>query len=204
MNFKNAGFKPAIHWYNTRRGHNMKIIKWILIVIVLLIIALAAFLWYLGVFSTPKVVEQKIGPFTLVYEEYTGPYSGSGTVMARISRELKAEGISISRGFGIYLNNPNTTVPDQLKSDLGFILENKDLARVKDLKKKFKVMKWEAKDCLVAEFPLRNDLSYMVGPMKAYPELNKAIKAGGYKMGGCLEIYDMPAMKILFVFEIIK
>ncbi len=182
----------------------MKIIKWILIVIVLLVIALAAFLWYLGVFSTPKVVEQKIGPFTLVYEEYTGPYSGSGTVMARISRELKAEGVSISRGFGIYLNNPNTTVPDQLKSDLGFILENKDLARVKDLKKKFKVMKWDAKDCLVAEFPLRNDLSYMVGPMKAYPELNKAIKAGGYKMGGCLEIYDMPAMKILFVFEIKK
>ncbi|HTY13918.1 MAG TPA: GyrI-like domain-containing protein [Candidatus Omnitrophota bacterium] len=182
----------------------MKILKWALIVIVVIVIALAVFLWYMGAFSAPKVTERKIGPFLLAYEEYTGPYSGIEAVMKRVDLALTAQGIKASRGFGIYLNDPNTTSPDQLRSELGYVIEEKDQALANKLGKEIKLTKWAAKNCLVAEFPLRNNLSYMIGPMKAYPELSKAFKAKNYKMGGCMELYDMPAGKIFFIFEIAK
>lgn len=187
-----------------QEGIKMKILKWILIVIVFLVLSLAAFLVYLGVFSTPQVTEQKVGPYTLVYEEYTGPYSNSGQVVGKVFNALKAEGIITVKGFGVYLDNPAVTASDKTRSYLGCVLEDRDLAKVSQLEKKFKVMQWKPTDCLVAEFPIRNNLSYMIGPMKVYPELNKAMTAKGYKTGSCMELYDIPAMKIFYLFEIVK
>jgi len=182
----------------------MKILKWLLIIVLVLALALLAFLWYMGVFSTPKVTEMQMGPYTLVYEEYTGSYSSVGKVLTRVYQGVKAEGVEPTMGFGMYLNNPNNTDPTKLRSNLGCIIGEKDLKQVYKLRKKFKVALFKKTNCLVAEFPIRNDLSYMVGPLKVYPELNKVLKEKNYKMGNCLEIYDMPAKKILFVFEIKK
>lgn len=182
----------------------MKILKWLLITVLVLALALVAFLWYMGVFSTPKVTEMQMGPYTLVYEEYTGPYSSVGPIMDRVYKGVKAEGIETTKGFGIYLNNPNNTDPSKLQSHLGCIIETKDLNQVYKLRKKFKVAIFRKANCLVAEFPIRNNLSYMVGPLKVYPEMNKALAAKNYKMGNCMELYDMPAKKIFFIFEIAK
>jgi hypothetical protein len=182
----------------------MKVLKWLLIVIVVLVLVVLGWLAYMGVFTTPKVSVQKIGPYTLVYEEYTGPYSGSGPVIGRVYSALKADGIETRKGFGIYLNDPKNTTPDQLRSLLGCVLEEKDLGKAGQLRKQFKVSRWAAADCLVAEFPIRNNLSYMIGPLKVYPALNKELNARGWKMGACLELYDMPAKKILFIFQIAK
>jgi len=182
----------------------MKFLKWLLIVIVALLLLTAAFLAYLGVFSAPKVTEQPVGPYTLVYEEYTGPYSGAGPVIKKVYDGCAAEGVVTLKGFGIYFNDPKTTTPDKLKSYLGCVLEEKDLKAARQLRPKFKIMTWPKSNCLVAEFPLRNDLSYMIGPLKAYPELNKALNSKGYKMTSCMELYDIPAKKILFIFQVKK
>lgn len=183
----------------------MKILRWILIILAVLIMALLAFLWYMGVFATVKVTEQKVGPYMLVYEKYVGPYSNTGQILQKVYGALKKEGITTTKGFGIYLNNPNQTSPDKLESEIGCVLENKDLNRVGELKKKkFLVKKWEEQNCLVVELPIRNNLSYMIGPFKAYPELNKALNAKKYKMTGCLELYDMAAMKTFYIFAIAK
>lgn len=182
----------------------MKILKWILIILVIMIMAVAAFLAYMGVFSPIKLVEARIGPYTLVYEEYVGPYSGVGPVLKKVYTDLKADGIETSKAFGIYLNDPNATAPDKLKSYLGCVLEAKDLGRAKELGKKYQVMQWELKDCLVAEFPIRNDLSYMFGPLKVYPHLDRVLSEKGYEMNSCMELYDMPAKKIFFIFGVDK
>lgn len=185
-------------------GKIMKIIKWSLIVLVVLVLLAAAWLAYMGVFSTPKVTRQKIGPYTLVYEEYTGPYSDTGKVIKRVYDSCTAVGVVTSKGFGIYLNNPKMTEPDKLQSEIGCVLEEKDLDKAGLLQKKFKVKVWPASDCLVAEFPIRNDLSYMIGPLKVYPELNKALAAEKAKLGAAMELYDVPAKKILYIFQIAK
>jgi len=182
----------------------MKILKWLLIVVLVIVLLFVGFLAYMGYFSTPKVTEQKIGPYTLVYEEYVGPYSNTGKVLTKVYNALKADKIETTKGFGIYLNDPKSTTPDKLHSLVGCVLEKKDEKKAWQLRKKYKVMTWKAKNCLVTEFPIKNDLSYMIGPMKAYPELNKAMQDKKVKLGACMELYDLPAKKTLFIFEVIK
>jgi hypothetical protein len=182
----------------------MKILKWSLIILAVLIIALLGYLAYLGVFSALKVTEQKIGPYTLAYAEYMGPYSGSGPILTQVNSSLKKDGIECLKGFGIYYDDPKQVAADKLRSKLGCIIDAKDLAKFSKVSRKYKVMNWPARGCLVAEFPIRNNLSYMIGPMKAYPELNKALKEKGYKMGAVMELYDMPDKKILYIMVIAK
>jgi hypothetical protein len=182
----------------------MKIIKWFLIVLVALVLVIAAWLAYMGIFSTPKVTVQKIGPYTLVYEEYVGSYSNTGKVLQRVYDGCTLEGVKTEKGFGIYLNNPKMTDPSKLQSEIGCVLEAKDLGKARLLRRKFKVKVWQASDCLVAEFPIRNNLSYMIGPFKVYPELNKAMAARKAKLGACMELYDVPAKKTLFIFQLVK
>ncbi|MFA5113902.1 MAG: GyrI-like domain-containing protein [Candidatus Margulisiibacteriota bacterium] len=182
----------------------MKIIKWGLIVIVALVLIVAAWLAYMGVFSTPKVTVQKVGPYTLVYEEYVGPYSNTGKVIQRVYDGCTLEGVMTEKGFGIYLNDPKMVDQNKMRSEIGCVLEAKDFGKARQLRKKFKIKTWRASDCLVAEFPIRNNLSYMIGPFKAYPELNKAMNAKKAELGACMELYDMPARKTLYIFQLAK
>jgi len=182
----------------------MKLLKWLLVIFLVLVVALLAFLAYLGVFSTPKVTEQQVGPYTLVYEDYIGPYSNTGQVLSKVYNALKKDGIVTLKGFGIYLNDPKTTTPDKLRSQIGCVLEENDLGRARVLRKKYKIMTWKKTNCLVAEFPIRNNLSYMIGPLKVYPVMNKAMQAKGAKLEACLELYDLPAQKTLFIFKLAK
>jgi hypothetical protein len=85
------------------------------------------------------------------------------------------------------------------------VLGAKDLGKVALLKKKkFNVVNIEKQKSMVAKFPLRNALSYAIGPTKGYPALMKHMKEKGYKMAVPYEIYDMAAGKILYIMEIVK
>ncbi|MFA4906051.1 MAG: hypothetical protein WC645_06075 [Candidatus Margulisiibacteriota bacterium] len=174
----------------------MKILKWLLIILAVLIIALLGYLAYLGAFSSLKVTEMKMGPYVLVYEDYMGPYSGIGPVLNRVNASLKQKGIESSKGFGIYLDDPKLVKADKLRSKLGFIIEAKDRSKVG---KQVKLMNWPTKMCLVTELPIRSNLSYMIGPMKAYPALAQYAKDKSIKISQAMEIYDMPAKKIFFI-----
>lgn len=182
----------------------MKILKWSLIVLLVLIVALLGYLSYLGVFSALKVTEQKIGPYTLAYAEYMGPYSGTGPTLTKVYNSLKQDGVECSKGFGIYFDDPKQVAADKLRSKLGCVIEAKDLAKFSKVSRKYKVMKWPAKNCLVTEFPIRSNLSYMIGPLKAYPAIMKYTKEKGIQSSLALEIYDMQTKKILYIMEIAK
>ncbi|MBI5699024.1 hypothetical protein HZC35_01775 [Candidatus Saganbacteria bacterium] len=179
----------------------MKILKWSLISLAILIVALLGYLAYLGAFSSLKVAEMKMGPYVLVFEDYMGPYSGIGPVLNRVNASLKEVGIESSKGFGIYLDDPKLVKADKLRSKLGFIIEAKDQSQVG---KRYKVMKWPAQNCLTAELPIRSNLSYMIGPLKAYPAFAQYAKEKGIKTSQAMEIYDMPARKIFFIMVIAK
>jgi hypothetical protein len=56
---------------------------------------------------------------------------------------------------------------------------------------------------LVAVLPIRNVMSYMFGPMKAYPAIMKYAKVKQVLLGDVsYEIYDMPNKKIYYVFQV--
>lgn len=182
----------------------MKILKWFLIVLVILVLIAAGFLGYLGLLSEPKVSEMKTGPYTLVYEDFVGPYSQTGPIIARVYQAVKAAGFETLNGLGLYFDDPRKVAANQLRSQVGVVIENKDLAKFAKVSRKFKVKKIPQTDSIVVEFPIRNNLSYMLGPIKGYPALTSWAKAKGYKMARPFEFYDLPGKKILFIMEIVK
>ncbi|MFA6169637.1 MAG: hypothetical protein WC772_02560 [Candidatus Margulisiibacteriota bacterium] len=183
----------------------MKVVKIILWIVAILLVAIVGWLYYMGFFSTLKVTEKAVGPYTLVYEDYTGPYSNTGPVVQAVFDRLAKDGIKPIDGFGIYLDDPSKVKASQLRSQVGCVLADKDLKAFKKVAKKYKVLKLAKMMGITTEFPIKNNLSYMIGPMKAYPAIMKYMtekKIANEQIGTCLEYYDMAGMKITFVFQL--
>lgn len=181
----------------------MSTIKIILFVFLGLIILVVGYLGYLGMFSKPVAAEQKIGPYTFVYEEFIGPYKDSGSVFEKVYNVLKENGIESTKGIGVYFDDPAKVEAEKLRSHCGAIIEEKDYNKLAQLEGLLKKGNLAQKDSIVVEFPKKGILSYMIGPMKCYPILAKYAKEKGYNISDKgIEIYDEPAKKIYFIFQI--
>ncbi len=177
----------------------MKIGKWLLIVVAVVVVLGAGYLTYLGYFSSPKPYETKTGPYVIAYESFVGPYSKTGPVFASVYDALEAVGVKGRLGIGIYYDDPARVPADKLRSDCGMVLEKGDLAK---LKGKFNIKVLPKTDSVIVEFPIRNTLSYAIGPMKAYPILMRYAREKNYKTAGAYELYDEINRKIYFVMAI--
>jgi hypothetical protein len=177
----------------------MKLITIILIIIAVIILLITLGFAYMGMFSKLEIKEQPMGPYILVYERFVGPYEKTGAVFDKVTKNLKAEGITTTRGLGIYFDNPKITPKDKLRSECGNIIEKKDLDKLIKIKNKFNIKKIPKNDSLVIEFPIRNTLSYMLGPIKCYPALVKYANKKNFNIKNTYEIYDVPNKKTYFV-----
>ena len=182
----------------------MKWLKWLLIIIVVLVVLLFGYLWYLGMFIEPKAYEAKTGPFVYAYEEYVGPYQNTGATFDKVYKLVQAEKIGATRGIGIYFDDPSKVEASKLRSYCGTIIEEKDWPKLKTLVNKVKMGSKPQQNSIIVEFPLRNMLSYAIGPMKCYPIITKYALSKGYKTSQAIELYDMPNKNILFIMEIKK
>lgn len=173
--------------------------KIISIIFLLIVTGAVLFLVYSGLFSRIVISEKEIGPYQVVYKSHVGPYQEVGPIMDEIYNSLKNdEQIETSMGFGIYYDDPKKTHVEDLRSDIGSILDEKDYAKIPKLKKRFKIKKYLQKKCVVVEFPFRNKFSIFIGVMRVYPQLTSYIKEKKYKEGPIMEIYDMPNKKIIY------
>ncbi len=181
----------------------MKIIATIFLV---LILALLIYLASLGLFNRINLEEKDMGPFTVVYENHTGPYRETSAIQDKIYYKLlNEEQIETYKGFGIYYDNPKKVAKEELRSEVGSILETKDYAKTEALKTKgYKIKTIEKQKSLVAKFPLKNQFSIMLGVIKVYPAMEKYIAENDYQQTPALEIYDIPNQQIIYIFEIKK
>lgn len=181
----------------------MKLIKIIGIIIGSLIVILLLFGWYIGGFSHIAITEKKEeGGYKLIGVNVTGPYSGISKDMENVNGYLKAMGVTGKKGFGIYYDDPKMVPKEKCRSFVGYIIEEKDFSIVSALKPEGLTIDSIPKArSLVAEFPIRNSVSYMVGPMKVYPAFSEYMNRKGYKPGLTFEIYDIPARKISFIIQ---
>ena len=182
----------------------MKLLKWILVVIIVIVILLVAWLAYMGIFGSVKVTEREMGPYTIVYDNYVGPYANTMKVFEKVYKAVKSVSVESVAGIGIYYDIPGKVASDKLRSSCGAVIDPKDIRKIYPLRKQFKVMALPKKMSMVAEFPIRNSLSFMIGPMKGYPAIMNYMKEKGYKMAMPYEYYDMKTNKILYVMVIIK
>jgi len=159
----------------------------------------------MGMFSSIEIVEKDIGPYTLVYVDHVGPYSDTMKDFEKIDKTLRKDfGIEAEKGFGIYYDNPQEVAEEKLRCEIGSILDDKYSSKIESLKGKLKVKIYSKKKSITAEFPIKNGLSYMLGPMKVYSKFKEYMEPKGYKGAPALEVYDMPNKKIIYSFPIVK
>ena len=175
-------------------------IKIVVIILGILTIAAVAFYAYYGGFAAPQISISAPGGETLIYEKIEGDYRQSGAIMDRIYYSLLNEDqIETYKGFGIYYDNPQKVGVNELRSEAGCILEEKDLERLPELQKKYLVRTFPATKYLVTEFPYKNNLSALFSLIKVYPALNKfALENGFSEDSAVMEIYDIPNQKIIY------
>lgn len=182
----------------------MRSVKAIAMMLIVLAAVAAAFLWYMGMFSSLKAYEAKMGPFTIAYEKFVGPYSKTGAVFTKVYNELSAEGVSTVRGLGIYYDDPSKVSAEALRSDCGSIIEVQNMAAFSKVSKKFLSKTITKSNSVVVEFPIKNALSYMFGPIKAYPALMRYASEKSLKPTMTYEIYDESKGKTFFVMVVGK
>ena len=180
--------------------------KKVLLVLAVLVVVIAAGVYFYmssnGAFIKVTVTEREMGPFYFVYAPHTGDYAKVGPVMNGVMTKLANNfNIKTIRCMGIYYNDPKTTKAADLKSEVGCLLEKADQAKSDTIMKKMKMRIMYPKMYYLAEFPMKNQMSFMVGVVKAYPVLAEYMKAKGYKTPS-LEIYEKD--KIIYAFEIKK
>jgi hypothetical protein len=167
---------------------------------VMVVVIVLGILVQAGLFYKPAVTEGVTGPYTLVYLEHTGDYAQTGKIQMDIYNSLIAEfGITTTKGFGIYLDDPKTVAKDKLRSEVGCILEGDNIKKAGLVTSKFKVKTLEPKKSLIAEHPFSNPLSIIIGISKVYPLFSKHLggKPSGYTYS--MELYDVPGKKIIYI-----
>jgi effector-binding domain-containing protein len=180
-----------------------KILIVLCVLIVIVVVAAMSWLSYMGFFSKVAIIEKQMGPLTFVYESHRGDYSKVGPVIEKVRGRLESEfGIRNGKAMGIYYSDPKTTKTEDLKSDVGFLLDKSDAAKADAIMKKMRVRIMFPKDYYTAEFPMKNNMSMLLGIIKVYPELGKYMKAKGYRMTPAIEIYEKD--RIIYAFEIKK
>lgn len=174
----------------------------VLVVVLLVITLLLLLVGYIGLFTTIKIEEKTVGGYKLAGKEFVGPYSKVGKLIMDVDKKLKDIGVISTKGFGIYYDDPKNVPADSCRSFVGNVLEEKDQGRMDELALKgFKIDSIPFKNSIVAYFPIKTRLSYMIGPMKVYPEFSKYINEKGYKVTRSIEIYNIPDKQIEFIMQ---
>ncbi len=180
--------------------------KKVLIIIFAVLIAIAAaflvFLSYMGAFDKIEIQEKSMGPFTYAYIEHIGPYHLIGEPMMKLDEEMRAAGFNPVDGISIYYDDPAKVPAEELRSEVGGIIPETELDMVEENQDKFSFNTLPAQNYLVAEFPIRNTLSYMLGPIMVYPAFTKYLQEQQIEIPDKgIEFYDMTNNKIYFMME---
>ncbi len=172
-------------------------------ILVSVAVVIAVFLFYMGAFSKVFISEQIKGPYTFAYVEHIGPYHEVGKVMEELDSKMRKLGFNSTDGLGIYYDDPQKTPKDELRSEVGSVITGEDMNKIEANRDKLNFKTIENQKYLVAEFPIKNMLSYMLGPMKIYPAFGRYLKDKniGVPTKG-LELYDMTNKTIVFMMEL--
>jgi len=172
-------------------------------IVVILAVSFFGFLAYLGSFSEVSVQEKTTGPFTYVYRDHTGPYQGVGLVFENVNKLLAEVGIDTSMGIGIYYDDPEKVPAEKLRCRVGVIVSQADLEIIKSKLLEIKSDFLPPAKSIVVDFPMRNLLSFMIGPMKAYPALMEFATGNSLNLiPSGIEIYDQKNAKIYYSFRL--
>ena len=183
-----------------------KSMKIILVVVVLIIVMFWGVLAYHGFFSSIEIVEKETGPYTFATKRFVGSYYKVGPTMKEVDSWLRENGVIATKGVGLFYDDPEKVAQEELRSDVGNVLENADEQILAKVREKFTVKNIARQKALVIEFPIKSPLSYMLAPIKVYPMISKYWKDKGYPEmtdgGFSIEIDDIDGKVTTYIMPI--
>ena len=184
----------------------MKAIKIILSAVVVIVLLLTAVYAYYGGFSKIEIKEESQGGEVFVFEEAVGDYSQTPDITNKIYYSLLNDfKIETTKGAGIFIDNPQNTDKNKLRSELGCLLDAPaDSATMVKISEKFKIKALPEGKYLVTEFPFKGTMSVFVGIIKVYPAIMDYVEKNNYKQQPLTEIYDTPGEKTIYRMPLIK
>lgn len=170
----------------------MKALRYFVIVISSLIALGFFLLWYVGVFDKVDLEKRSSPSYLVAGYNFKGSYQQIGPIMGEVDSLLRLIGVNSTKGFGIYFNDPNTTPEAELESYVGNVIEGDSRNRIEEiLSLGLQVDTIPAGTAWVASMAIRSQFSYMVGPIRAYPMLEEAVKEADDEVSLVYEIYDL-------------
>ncbi len=175
----------------------MKIIGIILFIVIVTILLIAG---YHGAFHKVVVTYGNTNTMWLAYDKFIGPYQKTGPVSDKIYYDLlKKDSVETYKGFGIYYDNPKEINPEECRSVIGCIMEEKDYSKIEDLKSKYNIVKIEGSKAIISQFPYNGKLSIIFGILKAHKVIEKFRNEKGIDTSPLMEIYNVPKKKIEYI-----
>jgi hypothetical protein len=118
-------------------------------------------------FRSVVITEQDLGPYEFVYATAPqGTFGAIRRITVAIEGDLSRAGIEDMKPFDVYPSSPGP-------SDIGFILQAKDLAKALAIRPTLVHRTIAAQRFLTATFPYRSPFSFIVGFWKVDPRLRR-------------------------------
>ncbi len=139
----------------------------------------------LGSFKPVAIFEAEKGPIQIVFKKHVGAYHLIVPVIEEVEKWAKANGETCRLSFGEFLDDPDKTVEDRLRSNGGCIVEKKwDMG----LPAGYGYREIPRHLYVQAEF----EGAPSIGPIKVYPKVKDYISSHGYtQVGPTYEVYEI-------------
>lgn len=169
----------------------------------IIITVITAFLFglyaYYGGFHDIKIETKIVGGEVVVYKKVTGDYKQTSSVTTEIYDYLLNNlKIETYKGIGIFYDNPKNVKKEDLKSEVGCIIEAKDVNKLNATNCKYRIKQLPYSQSSVTEFPYKGGISILIGLNRVYPKMEKYIKMHNLPQNPVTEIYDVPNKKIRY------
>lgn len=190
-----------------RLKHNtMKLIKKLITLILVFIAIIVGAYAYFGGFTKIVLKVEETGGEMVVYREMQGSYGKSADLMKSIGEELVSDfEVNVSKGIGIYYDNPNEIATDDLHWEIGAIIQTDDKNKIEDLKKTFSIKTLPIQEYISVDMPMKGFFSIMVGTFKVYPKIEEYLKDNGFSDEvPIMEIYDNQNKIITYRVALVK
>ena len=160
-----------------------------------------------GMFK-PVIVEQgSRGPFIAVYQNRLGPYHLGSSTLFDVEQTLKKQDFICRHTFGIYIDDPNDTEAERLRSELGCLFDEKykdQLAQItSDPSLKLNLKYIDMKNYVIGSF----EGSPALVSFKVYPKMKEWAEQNRYTLKPqVLEIYEVKSsnkVKTSVLFEVL-
>lgn len=155
--------------------------RWLALALLALAAGCAGFAGWLGAFAQVAIEERPIGPYVFAYRELPGATPADvGRVTAELEAELVAAGASQLRPLGVYAPDGSA----QIGVAVGANVEK--LAAVPNVS----VRELAAERGLVATFPWRMPLSFLVSYLRVNPAFERRRAERGYAVAPAWVLLD--------------